>query len=141
MLAYGKFFRDLPHPDPLWQYYLADDVIAATTWMESNLQESNVVLASQDTSQFIPRLVDVRVLTGQDVLAPRYREKNSFLLRFFQSPGDDGYKRWMCRHLGVTHVLIGPWEQEIAYQDYGVHPWLVPVFEQGEVTVYRVDLP
>ena len=141
-LTYVKFFHDLRHPDPPEQYYLHRDVGAAIAWLGEKGSERDVVLASHDTSQFIPRLAQVRVVSGQDALTDQYRERNAHVLRFFQTPGeDDGFKRWLCRELGVTYIFSGPFERAIAPPRFEVYPWMDAVFKNESVTIYAVRSP
>jgi len=141
LLTYGKFFADLRHPESPWQYYLDRGTGTAIVWLGEHASERGVVLASHDTSQFIPRLANLRTVTGQDVLSANYRQHNAWVARFFQSPGDDGFKAWLCRELGVTHVIAGPFERAIAGAHFTPPRWLEPLRTFGETTVYAVWRP
>ncbi|MCF6285750.1 MAG: hypothetical protein L3K26_11220 [Candidatus Hydrogenedentes bacterium] len=140
-LIYGKFFNDLRHPDPPWQYYLYKETRTAIDWLAQHGSEGDVVLASHDTSQFIPRLANLRVVTGQDVLTDNYTERNGHILRFFQSPGDEGFKQWLCRETSTTYIFVGPFERELAIEKFAALPWMEPVYSSGKVSLFAVRLP
>ncbi len=140
-LNYARFFTTLHEPVAPWRYYLADDLLRGLDWLKENAAPESVVLASHDTSQFIPRLANLRVVSGQDVLTDRYREANASVLRFFLTPGDDAFKQGFCREQSVAWIILGPFEKAFAVLDPADHPWMRPVFTDGEVSIYRVDLP
>ncbi len=141
VLHYGKFFNDLRHPDAPWVYYLHNHVGDAMTQLSRFGDEGDVVLASHDTSQFVPRLAGLRVVAGQDALSVDYEENNALVLRFFQSPGDVGFKEWFVRTRNIDFVFVGPFEQAVAPQELGEIPWLAPVYSNDLVTIYRTELP
>jgi len=39
---------------------------------------------------------------------------------------------------GIVYVFHGPREREMGGWNPAAEPWLEPVFQQGEVTIYRV---
>lgn len=140
-LNYARFFTTLHQPVAPWRYYLPDDLLQGLNWLEEEAPTESVVLASHDTSQFIPRLADLRVVSGQDVLTDRYREANASVLRFFGTPGDDAFKQGFCREQSVAWIILGPFENAIAALEPDDHPWMRPAFRKGEVAIYRVELP
>ncbi len=140
-LNYARFFTTLHEPVAPWRYYLADDLLQGLDWLKKNAAPESVVLASHDTSQFIPRLANLRVVSGQDVLTDRYREANASVLRFFVTPGDDAFKQGFCREQSVAWMVLGPFEKAFALLDPADHPWMRPEFTDGDVSIYRVDLP
>ncbi|MBX3179493.1 MAG: hypothetical protein KF886_19225 [Candidatus Hydrogenedentes bacterium] len=139
LLVYADFFRGLHAPTPPWRYFVSSEVLSALDWLSENAPEEAVVLASHDTSQFIPRYANFKVVTGQDALTPNYREANAHMARFFQSGDDDGFKRWLRARHGVAYVLHGPWERALGDFDPAAHAWLQPLHTTGDVTVYRVQ--
>lgn len=139
--AYGhaRFYWDLHYPMSPWRYYITRDMHGAMEWLRDNTPPASVVLASRDTSQFIPVVAGNRVVTGHDMLTAHYEEKNGQLKRFLATRGDDDYKRWMLREYDVRYVFMGPFEWRQDGFEPADHPWLEPVFHQGAVTVYAVD--
>lgn len=139
LMVYTQFFTTLHRPQEPWRYYLDRDTLDAIGWLRDNAPEEATVIASHATSQFIPRLANLRVLTGQDALTPNYRAMNSHVLRFFQSPGDDAFKKWLCREQGAAYVLAGPEERALGIVGLETYRWLAPVHSAGATTVYRVS--
>ncbi|MBL7645397.1 MAG: hypothetical protein JNK74_04305 [Candidatus Hydrogenedentes bacterium] len=139
-LNYARFFTALHEPVPPWRYYLPDDLLNGLNWLETEAAPESVILASHDTSQFVPRLADLRVVSGQDVLTDRYREANASVLRFFLTPGDDAFKVGFCREQRVSYVVIGPFERAVAALNPADHRWMRPVYNEGNIAIYRVEL-
>lgn len=140
LFAYADFFDDLRHPDFHERYYASKDLLKAVDWLSHQAPEESVVLASLESSQFLPRLANLRVVSGQDALSANYMQMNDWVFRFYISPGDDGFKRWLCSQQSIAYVLVGPFERAFAAIAPDDHPWLTPVFTAGDVTVYQVDL-
>jgi hypothetical protein len=139
-LNYARFFTTLHDPVPPWRYYLPNDLLNGLNWLEKNAAPESVILASHDTSQFVPRLANLRVVSGQDVLTDHYREANASVLRFFLTPGDDAFKEGLCREQRVSYIVVGPFERTFAALNPDDHPWMHPVFREGDVAIYRVEL-
>lgn len=139
VFVYAKFFYDLHHPDPPWQYYLPKPVLESIGWLQDNAPAESVILASHDTTQFIPRFADLKVVTGQDVMTVNYAWNNENVSRFFASSGDDGFKRWLCTLWGVDYILYGPAERHPNGCHPEDYPWMTPVFDSGDAKVYRVN--
>ena len=141
LFAYADFFHDLQHPDYRERYYVRHDFLNAAEWLRDNTEGEPVVLASLESSPFLPRIANLRVVSGQDALSANYPMMNEWVFRFYISPEDDGFKRWLCEQQSVAYVLVGPFEREFMTMRPEDHPWMVPVFESGDAAVYRVALP
>lgn len=141
LFSYADFFHDLYRPDDRERYYVHDDFLKAAEWLRSNTEGEPVVLASLESSQFLPRIANLRVVSGQDALSAHYPMMNDWVYRFYISPGDDGFKRWLCAQQSVAYVLVGPFERDFMAMRPEDHPWMVPKFESGNAAVYRVELP
>lgn len=140
LFAYADFFDDLRHPDFHERYYVSNDLLKAADWLNKNAPEEPVVLASLESSAFLPRLANLRVVSGQDALSANYPLMNDWVFRFYISPGDDGFKRWLCSQQNIAYLMVGPFERAFMAMRPEDHSWMVPVFASGDVAVYRVDL-
>lgn len=136
--VYADFFVRLHHPKPTWRYYLPEHTLSAIDWLKKNAADGEVVLSSIDTGQFIPRLYDVKVFIAQDLLTANFNEKIGIVYRFYQNKEDDLFKRWIVEQYNIRYVFFGPFEHFPNGMDPDEHPWLEPVFSQGETMVYRV---
>lgn len=136
--VYADFFVRLHHPQAPWRYYLSNDELAAIDWLGDHLSPGDTVLSMPETSQFIPRFRDVKVVIAHDILTADYQEKNWMVQRFFHSRYDDHFKRWAMEQLDAQYLLIGPCERFPHGLKPADHPWLEALFTRGQCTVYRV---
>lgn len=139
-LIYTQFFTGLHAPQAPWQYYLDQDTRKAIAWIEEIVTDGDLVLASHDTSQFVPRLANLRVLTGQDVLTANYAQQNSWVSQFFGTPGDEGFKQWLCQSQQVAWVLVGPAERRLGNANGTLPHGFERVHTVGAVDIYAVRL-
>ena len=138
-VAYAKFFNDIRHPDVPWRYTLPKDVTNAMHWIETHTPEGSVVLANHSISQYIPYIAGRKILSGQDILMTQnYTRKAGEVGRFFYSPGDDGFKRWLCAYYGIGYVLLAAEDTVVTPANL---PWLSPVYKSPGAAVYAVNLP
>lgn len=138
--VYATFFTELHDPLEPWRYYITHGTLDGIAWLREHAPDAPVVLASNATSPFIPRLADLRVATGQDVLTAHYPQMAGHVGRFYQTPGDDAFKQWFCREYHVAYVFLGPEERAPNAMNPADHPWLERVYAAGDVEVYRVVL-
>lgn len=136
--VYRDMFTSLHRDHPHWTFYLPESVYDALHWIEAELPSNNVILASHDTSQFIPRFSHNKVVTGHDMLTANYDEKNWIVARFYGQAGDLDFKWQTVRRFNVGYVVEGPLERKLGVARLAEIPWLEAVYQQGDVTIYRV---
>jgi hypothetical protein len=134
--VYANFFTDL-HQDTPWTHYLKKDVHASLSWLEENTSPDSVILASHDTSQFVPVLADRKVVSGHDMLTAWYEQKNGEVQRFFATPDDLDFKREMITRYRITHIIEGPDERALGQANLSALPFLNPIHHQGNTTIYE----
>jgi len=136
-LVYYRMFTDLrDHPAP---YYVSDDVYQGMKWLEANAGRHDTVLSSFDTGQLVPRVAGVKAFQGHYMITPNAAEKRALAERFYGTRGDDAFKRKLVRDYGIRYVFLSPLERRPSGFDPAEHPWLVPVFSQGDTGLYRVQ--
>lgn len=139
--VWANLFRDLhrTRPEAMWRYYLDTSVLETVAWLGAREHpDPPVLLATPATAQFVPRIADVRVVCGHDMLSPHFYQKQRELARFFRLAGEPGYKRWLIDRYHVGYVLVGPEEQAAGDFDADRLPWLRQVYSAGEVRLYAV---
>ncbi|MBI2435698.1 MAG: hypothetical protein HYV26_22820 [Candidatus Hydrogenedentes bacterium] len=137
--AYARMFTTLHHPVYPQHYYLDKDTLAALRWLEAHSSPEDVVLASHNTSQYIPRFSHNKVVTYHDMLTANYAEKTAQVKQFFANQGDDAFKRWLVQHYNVRFILYGPEEREEGAMRPEDHPWMQQVLQTGQATVWAVQ--
>jgi hypothetical protein len=139
--VYRSFFTGLHRETgagPWRTFYLTDDEYQTLDWMHKTISPQAVVLASLETSQFIPRVSGQKVLSGHDMLTAYYDRKNAEVQKFFALRGDDQFKREMIKYYHVDYVLYGPDERRLGEMRPEQYPWMKKVYQHGDVTLYRI---
>lgn len=137
--VYASMFTSLKSDHPDWTYYLPESVHDALYWIADEVPPNTVILASFDTSQFIPRISQHKVVTGHDVLTANYDEKNWIVERFFGQAGDSDFKWHIVRRFDVAYVVAGPLERRLGAARLDEIPWLDAVHTLDDVTIYKVQ--
>ncbi len=137
-LVYAEMSSRLHTGHREWTYHLSEDTYQALCWLEEHGEPNTVVLASHDTSQFVPRIARNKVVTGHDMLTANYRQKNEWVRRFYGEANDGAFKRDLVARYAIRYVVYGPRERALGMADPAGLPWLRCVFRQGEAAVYEV---
>lgn len=121
-------------------FYMADDYRGAFAWLEKNGDDSTVVLSGTITGNFVPARSGRRVVVGHNVETIDLSQKMPNIRRYFGADTDAGWRRTYLIDNRVTHVLVGPREERVTPFRATQEPYLVPVYQRGNVTLYRVNL-
>ncbi|NIA16289.1 MAG: hypothetical protein GWP08_19685 [Nitrospiraceae bacterium] len=136
LIAYGRMFADLrQRPAPL---FISEDLYQGLQWLEKNADTHDTVLASFDTGQLVPRVAGIKSYQGHYMLTAGYREKMDLAWRFYDTAGDDAFKRKLVRDHGIHYVILGPQERVRSHFVPEQHVWLERCFQRGDVEIFRV---
>jgi len=138
VIIYRDYFITLRYGHPDWTFYISKDLYHCLQWVDKNVGEEDVILASLRASQFIPRVANSKVVTGHDFLTTKYYEKNPQVERFFYAESDEDFKRGFLREHSVDYLLYSEFEQEMHGMRPENFPWLKPAHTVGKVTIYKV---
>jgi hypothetical protein len=117
--------------------FLRDDEWAGLAWLRGNVPREAVVLASADTSLYIPAWAGQRVIAGHPDHTVRAAEKEAALREFFSPAPDLERQRAVLDHYGASVVWYGPREKALgAPRPHLDDAWL-EVFAQGDVTIWQ----
>lgn len=116
-------------------FYVTSEEIESLNWLGSNADPDNVVLASPSLSLFIPT-VGPRVVYGHPFETVNSVERRQAVVDYYS--GED------CSVVdaeGVSYIVVGPREIELAGSDQTCLPEGAPVFTSGngEVEIYAAD--
>jgi hypothetical protein len=123
---------------PQWTYYIPRPVYESIGWLASHVPQGAVILASHDTSQFIPRFGHLKVVTGHDMLTANYSAKNWMVHRFYSQTGDLAFKENLVQQLNIRFIVEGPLEARLGQVHLGQVPWLEVVYENGPLRIHAV---
>lgn len=120
-------------------FYMADDYRGAFAWLEANGDDSTVVLSGTITGNFVPARSGRRVVVGHNVETVDLAKKLPDVRKYFSPDTDDAWRWAYLIENRVTHVLVGPREEARGAFNVNRVPYLIPVYQRGNVTLYRVS--
>lgn len=129
--------------------YLRPDQRAALQALDEMATERDLLLANSFLSSYAPSLAGVRVYVGHWSETLRYVDKLKELSRFLGPGASDAERQAFCRERGITFVLrdrtvydgvLLPSQAraEPAFDPDRAH-WLTRVFQEGEVSLHRIE--
>jgi hypothetical protein len=120
--------------------YLHEDEMDAMTWLLENTQPTDVVLASPETSLFIPAWAGNRVIYGHHFETIDAERKRKLAEGFFEEGASDGFREEIVRLHRVAYVFYGPREKELLKSGFKELPFMEEVYKSGAVTIFRIVL-
>jgi len=129
--------------------YLRADQYAALHWLDGRASREDLLLCNSFLGSYAPSLVGTRVYVGHWAETRHFRDKVSALARFLRADTSDAERETFCRRQGITYMLRDHSIYDEVYyvsaegaRRAGFDPlksaWLAPVFEQSDVSLYRV---
>jgi len=129
-----RFYDLSRHSAP---YYLTQNEVAALRWLEANTTREDVVLGALELNQHVPVWSDARAFLAHWAGTLDYFEKLR-LAQVVLSPTAPATERAaILEQFDVSYVLVREQDSPRA-QLAAAAPALALVFEQGEVSIYRV---
>ena len=137
-LVYKTFFDTLKEPsNNLHTYYISKGLHESLLWLNDHANTSEVVMCSEPVGQFVPRFSDCKVIVGHIMLTTNYHIRNQEVGRFYRDQDDHAFKQSILDKHGVRFVLYSPFEKQIGAIAPENNPWLRPVFQAGDTTIYE----
>jgi hypothetical protein len=119
-------------------YRIARGDLAAFAWLDGHSRPRDVVLASERTSNRVPRFTHDDVVAGYSFSTVQFPRKLGEVEHFFRFRRDERYRRQILVQYGVRFLLYGPDERALGAYDPKRSAFLTEVFRGGEMTVYEV---
>jgi hypothetical protein len=124
------------HPYP---FFHERAEIEAVDWLASETEWGDTVLAAYGTGSYIPARVDHRVFVGYWAETAQFDAKVEMVDRFFQGETPDSWRRELLHQYDIAYVYSGPRERILGTFDPDAADYLIPVFTNELVTIYRVE--
>jgi hypothetical protein len=116
-------------------FYLQQGEIQAFAWLAGNNPADAVVLAAPQTSLYLPAYTGMRVVYGHPYETTYAVEREAEVLAFFQGIMEPDQVRNFLAENRVAYIFYGPRESALGgWMPAGLAE---PIYEQGEVAVYR----
>jgi hypothetical protein len=117
--------------------YLRRDEARVLEWMDANLPQRTLVLASPESGMFIPAYTAERVIYGHPFETANADTEKEAVMRFFQAgqAGAQAAADFLVQRK-VAYIFYGPRERALGALPEGID--LRPVYTSGDVTLYQV---
>ncbi len=137
LLAKALFVESHPADTSI---YALRSTIAAMDWLEKNAPRESVVMSGFLDGNLLPARTGLRVYVGHGHQTINWGQKVSFVTqKFFRASYTNADRRQFLINNNIAYLLYGPDEKSLGnFQPQSV-PYLVPVFSDGDVSVYRVE--
>lgn len=113
--------------------------IEAIDWLAAETEWRETVLSAYGTGSYIPSRIDHRVFVGYWAETARFEAKVEMVDRFFQAETPDPWRRELLHQYDIAYVYSGPRERMLGTFDPDATDYLIPVFANDMVTIYRVQ--
>ena len=114
------------------------DEVAGYAWLAGHAAPGSLVLALPSSGNRIPRYADCRVWAGHFCQTLDYNARAHDAELCFTAALPDPERAAFVAASRADYIFMGPAERHAGVFDPGRLAGAVPVFQQGEVTVYRL---
>ncbi len=121
-------------------YYLSQNEVAALRWLDTNATRDDVVLSVLDFGQFVPVWSDARAFLAHWAGTLDFYGKQQMVAIMLNSQSSAAERQAILQEFGVSYVVVREQDRPAAQFTPEVAPYLVPVFQQGDVTIYQTQL-
>jgi hypothetical protein len=118
--------------------YYSRDEVSAVCWLGQHTTPDDTVLASYEVGGYIPAHIGQRVFWGHWAESIHLPQKRAEAEAFYSASAFD--RRAFLARYGIVYVFHGPRERAMGDFDPALAAYLAPVFRQGDVAIYRVEV-
>jgi hypothetical protein len=119
-------------------FFYSADQLAAFDWLSDNLAFEDAVFSSYKTGNLIPAWAGRRVFVGHWAESVDWPNRERQTEAFFDDGMGDVQRLTLLKKHDITHVFYGSDERALGDFDPAVVSWLEPVFQSGDIIIYRV---
>lgn len=113
--------------------------VEAMDWLGRNAGDQSVVLCSPFVGNLLPRRAGVRVFVGHWCETVDFAGKLRALVWYWSLVPGEQERLTFLRQWGVGYIFVGPYERSLGAYRPGDTDVLTRVFDNGEVTIFRVE--
>jgi hypothetical protein len=125
------------NPPKVYSPYLSKNKQEAMTWLKQNTTEENIILASPENGNLLPAFSLRPVYIGQWSLTANQSIKNTWL-KSFLSTFNSQTRFTFLKINKIDYLFFGSEEKAVANFNPEVDEFLNKVYQNSEVTIYRV---
>ncbi|MFZ0547633.1 MAG: hypothetical protein WAM60_19455 [Candidatus Promineifilaceae bacterium] len=110
----------------------------AMAWLRTSVEPGDVVLAAYETGSFLPYKTGATVIVGNQYETADFYSKRQEAAEFFQQETTDQWRQNLLAQNNIRYVFVGPQERRLGGDSITTADYLEPVYQSGEVIIYRV---
>jgi hypothetical protein len=135
---YGSTLLELGVRQP-YPLFRPQAEIEAMAWLKEQLQPGEVVLAGYRTGSYLPYRAGATVIVGNRYETADFERKRQEAAQFFQPGTTDQWRQNLLAQDNIRYVFAGPEERRLGGDSIMMAEYLEPVYQNGEVIIYRVE--
>ena len=146
LLHVANQFQELRTGEPWFRFTLdtkmklrAGEADALAAFGREQPRDFPIVLSGPEIGLLIPGYAPVRAFVGHVTQTTNFQERMKTVAAFYGPYGSDEDRRQLLRQREFAYVWWGVDEDRYGGRRPQGTPWLVPVYNNGTVTLYRVD--
>jgi uncharacterized membrane protein len=110
----------------------------AMDWMQANVVLTKIVMASSETGNYLAAQVGNPVVLGHWAETVDFATRTREATQFFATVTDDAWRKTFLSGHGVSYVWYGPQERRLGDFDPDQAPYLIPVYQEPQITIFSV---
>ncbi|MCG8350459.1 MAG: hypothetical protein MI924_22055 [Chloroflexales bacterium] len=122
-------------------YYLTQNELAALNWLDTNATRNDVVLSVLEFGQHIPVHTDARAFLAHWAGTLDFFTKQEMAAKVIDPALSNQERQAILEQFAVTYVVVREQDSPAATFMPAAAGRLTPVFQQGDVTIFRTSEP
>ncbi len=118
--------------------FISKDEYDALKYIETQVTGEDVVFANLGLGQFVPAITGARSYVGHWAQTLNFHDKFASVQTFYNEATTDADRQALLETYGVDYVLYSPEEAKLGTFDPSTASYLEPVYDEGNVKVFKV---
>jgi len=119
-------------------FYMPEGVYQGLKWLEQ-LPRGQVVLASEHLSRFVPAYAGQRVFFGHKHETIFYDSKSKLVRALYSSDTSSEFRAHLLKQTRINYVIRSGYEAELGGFTTVDEPYLILVYQNPDIEIYRVS--
>lgn len=122
-----------------YPFFRETSEIGAVNWLRENTNREDVVFSAYHTGNYIASHSGNLVWIGHWAETVKWQEKSQIVEKFYADDAADDWRQQLLESANVHYVWHGDQERQLGGFEPSQAPYLRPIYEDGDVTIYLVN--
>jgi hypothetical protein len=118
-------------------FWVSDSEAAAAEWLAENSAESDLILSSYQTGNYLPRVIAGKVFLGHLYITVDPQRKAHLTATFFAEDTSDEWRQNFVEEWGVTHIYYGQSEAALGPMPSSLRA--TEIYAQEGIFIYQLE--